>query len=73
MQGTLLNLLFGTSFEIMDRDKGRNQTTKVLYINSICAQFAPAMLCLICFCYSLQGVWLSKAQVLIIFGFNFCF
>lgn len=28
-----MNLLFGTSFEIMDREKGRNQTTKGVWLS----------------------------------------
>jgi hypothetical protein len=33
LQGTLLNNLFGTEFEVMDMSKGRNQTTKGIWIS----------------------------------------
>ena len=32
-KSTLLNLLFGTSFEVMDDDFGRNQTTKGIWMS----------------------------------------
>lgn len=32
-KSTLLNLLFDTTFEIMDESKGRQQTTKGIWLN----------------------------------------
>ena len=32
-KSTILNLLFGTTFEVMDARKGRGQTTKGIWMN----------------------------------------
>lgn len=43
--GTLLNLLFGTCFEMMDRLKGRNQTTRGIWMG--CATKIPGIVVMV--------------------------